>query len=224
MRERSEKTTVAIIVVLFILFLNGCSENKTNFNVIGSNVTIWEDDTGAKHIALVCEVSNLRNHSMHFKNSDFDIVDEDGNLIDTIQSVRAYPPIVDSEETAVYYGSKASDKITDTNVKLVAIPHIEVEKSKRRKEIVVNGITGNRKESLIGMITNPSFKSEYKNIEIAIIRRTQSNEAVSVMTAKIDSIKPQEHLEFSAEDAVKGRKIPSDVIITTMQNFAYVLP
>lgn len=122
------------------------------------------------------------------------------------------------------FNIKVSDKITDMNSQLTAVPHIEAEKSGKRKEIVVNGITGGRQEFLTGIVTNPSSKIEYKDVGIAIIRRTQNNEAVSVMTAKIDSIKPKEQLKFSAEDVVKGREIDPGVIITTLQNFAYVLP
>ena len=222
-----KKLTFLIIVALLII-LNGCSNttgNKPDFDVVGSNVTIWEDPEGAKNIVLAYEVSNLKRSSLHFKESDFDIVDENGKLIDTIQSVNAYPPIINRDETAVYYGAKVSDKITDTNIKLKAIPHIQAERTKdKRIELGINGTTGGGKGFITGIIQNPSLKKEYKNINIALVRRTQNKEAVSVMTATIGSLKPREIFEFRAEDVVKGRNLGPDATVIMFQNFAYVLP
>lgn len=107
------KLTVILITILLII-LSGCSkatDNNSDFDIIYNNVTIWEDAAGSKNIILVFEVSNLSNDSIHFKKSDFNIVDENGNIIDTIRSVSAYPEIIDLGETAVYYGAKISNKI-----------------------------------------------------------------------------------------------------------------
>ena len=222
-----KKVSIIIIITLFTKLLCGCSESPNNtavFNVVGNNVTIWEDSAGAKSIVLVSEVSNLTNNSLYFKESDFDIVDQNGNFIDTIQSVNAYPPIINPDETAVYYGAKVSEKITDPNLKLTAIPHIVAEKAKdKRKEIGINGITGDGNGFLTGIITNPSSKIDYKNIQIAIICRTQNNEAVSVMATEIDTLKPREQMEFKVVDTI-GRELDSNITISTLQNFAYVLP
>lgn len=222
-----KKLTIAIVTTLLII-LSGCSNetnNKPIFGVVGSNVTIREDPTGAKNIVLIFEVSNLRKSSLYFKESNFDIVNENGKLIDTIQSVSAYPPIINPDETAVYYGAKVSNNISDTNIKLTAIPHIEVEKSKnKRKDLGINGVTGDGKGFITGLIENTSSKTEYKNVHVAIIRRTQNNEADSVVTATIDSLKPSEQIEFRAEDIVEGISLDSDIMVTTLQNFAYILP
>jgi|GEM_PF-4905855 len=225
------KLTIIIAIALLVAF-GGCSkrpENETNneiyFDVVNSNVRIWEDAAGKYNIILAYEVSNLINKPLYFKESDFDIVDENGNLIDTMKSVSAYPPIINSDETAVYYDAKISDKISDANIKLKAIPHIKVEKSKiKRKEVGINGITGWRNRNAIGIIENRTSRTEYNNVQIAIISRTQSNEVVSVLTAKVDSIKPGEQIEFEAEDRLKQEHLGPDIVVTKHQNFAYVLP
>lgn len=219
-----KKMVVAIIVIVLIM-LCGCTKDEITFDVVGNNVTIREDTTGDKNIVLVFEVSNPRKGSLYFKESDFDIVDENGKLIDTIQSVKAYPSVISSGETAVYYGGKVSETISDANTKLKAIPHIDVEKVKnKRNEIGINGVTGSGKAFVTGIIENPSSKKEYNNICVAIIRRTQNEEAVSVMTTTINSLKPREQVEFRAEDIIGGRVLEPDVMVTKYQNFAYVLP
>lgn len=216
---------LAIIAVALLITLSGCTEafdEKSNFEVVDNNVTIWEDSTGEYNIVLAFEVSNLINAPLNFKESNFDIIDDNGSLIDTMQSVSAYPPVVNPDKTAVYFDVKISDRITDSNIKLKAIPHIETEKSNvKQANLSMKGITGWRGENAIGIVRNNSSRIEYNNVHIAIISRTQSNEVVSVMTATIDSIKPGEHVEFEAEDPLKHRKLGSDMV-TTFQNFAYI--
>lgn len=219
-----KRFTILIIATLLIAFC-GCSEgvdNKPDFGVVSSNVTIWEDSEGEYNIILAFEVSNLINAPLYFKESDFDIVDGNGNLIDTIQSVSAYPPVVDPEKTAVYYEAKISDKISDANIKLKAVPHIQAEKSKvKREELFIKGITGWHGKNAIGIVENSSSRTEYDNVHVAIISRTQSNEVVSIMTATIDLIKPGETIEFEAKDLITRI---NQGIVTTQQNFVYVTP
>ena len=219
-----KKLTIIIVVALLITF-SGCSEgsdNKPNFDVVSNNVTIWEDSTGEYSIVLAFEVSNLINDPLYFKESDFDIVDENGKLIDTMKSVSAYPPIVNPDETAVYYDARISDKISDTNIRLKAIPHIESEKS----HVNLNGLimTDSRVGGSLystGTVKNDSFQ-EYKNVHIAIISRKANKEVVSVMTATIDSIKPHEQIEFKAKDFLKQRDLGSDT--PRYQSFVYLDP
>lgn len=221
-----KKVTIIIIVALLITF-SGCSEsssNKPDFDVASNNVTIWEDSTGEDYIILAFEVSNLANDPLYFKESDFDIVDENGTLIETMKSVCAYPSVVGSDDTAVFYDAKASDKIPDTSIKLIATPHIEAEKTNaKRKELFITGTTVGGSLYATGIVKNSSSKTEYNDVHIAIVSRNQSNEVVSAMTTTIESIKPGEKIEFRAEDCLKKRDLGPD-IVTKYQNFVYLDP
>lgn len=226
MRLKMKKLTIIIVVALLIT-CNGCSlgtDNKPNFDVVGSNVTIWEDSTGEYSIILAFEVSNLINKSLYFKESDFDIVDENGNLVETMKLVSAYPSVVEPKKTAVYYDAKISDKISDTSIKLKAIPHIEAEKSKVKKaNLHITGATTGGSSCASGIVVNGSSMTEYNNVHIAIISRKTNNEVVSVMTATIDSIKPDEQINFEVRDRLKERELGPNVV-TKYQNFAYIDP
>lgn len=222
------KKLTILIVASLLSVLSSCTNNsngKLNFDIVSSNVTVLEDATGGYSIKLIVEVSNINNKQIYLKASDFDIIDEDGTLIDTMKSVSAYPSLIDTNETAVYYDTKVSDKISDSNIKLKAIPHIEYEKLKvKQKDISIKGISGWRGENAIGIIRNLSSRTEYKNVQIVIVGRTQSNEVVSVLTAKIDLIKPREYIEFEAEERLIQGNLGSATIATKYQNFAYIDP
>jgi len=221
-----KKFTILICITLLIVFsgCSGCSDNEPNFDVVSNNVTIWEDSTGGYSIILALEVSNLINAPLHFKESDFDIVDETGTVIETMNSVSAYPPVVKRSEVAVYYDAKTSDRISDANVKLKAIPHIETEKSKIKGEAVgTTGATTGGSLYADVLVHNASSRNEYNNVHIAVISRKSNNEVVSVMTGTIDSIKPREELEIRVEDRLKQRNLGAD-IVTKYQLFSYLDP
>ena len=224
-----KRLTILIAIALLITF-SGCSastDNKPSFDVASDNVTIWKDTTGEYYIILAVESTNLSNKPLHFKSSDFDIVDEAGDLIDTIKAVNAYPSTVSPNETAVYYDAKASDKITDINMKLSAVPHIETEKSKltgnQRKQLGLTGAATGGSAYATAFVVNMSTRVEYNNVHVAIISRTSDNKVVSVMTTIIDSIKPGEEIEVEVEDCLKQRSLGPD-IVTKYQNFAYIDP
>ncbi len=224
-----KRLTILISAALLILF-SGCSgesNNTPDFNVVSNNVTIWEASTDEYYIILAVESTNLSNKPLHFKASDFDIMDEDGNLIDTMKAVNAYPSTVIPDETGVYYDAKVSDKISGVDMKLSAVPHIEIEKSQltnnQLKQLGITGATTGGSLYASGTVVNMSSRNEYNNVHIAIIGRTSDNKVVSVMTATIDSIKPREEIKFEAEDCLKQRSLGPDVV-TKYQNFAYILP
>jgi hypothetical protein len=221
---------LTILIAVVLIAFTGCSgesNNTPSFNVASNNVTIWEAPTGEHYIILAIESTNLSNKPLHFKASDFDIVDEDGNLVDTMKAVNAYPSTVIPDEMGVYYNAKVSDKISDVNMKLSAVPHIEAEKStltnNQLKQLGITGATTGGSLYASGTVVNMSSQNEYNNVHIAIIGRTSDNKVVSVMTATIDSIKPREEIKFEAEDCLKQRSLGPDVV-TKYQNFAYIDP
>jgi|WetSurMetagenome_2_1015567.scaffolds.fasta_scaffold118915_1 hypothetical protein len=221
------KKLIIIIVLALLITLSGCSEgsdNQPDFDAVSSNVTIWEDSTGEKYIILAVEVSNSINKPLYFKESDFDIVDEEGELIDTMKSVSAYPSVVDPDKTAVYYDAKISDKISDTNIRLKAVPHIESEKSRvKQANLSIKGVTVGGSKYAFGIVQNNSSQMEYNNVHIAIISRKENDEVVSVMTTTINSIKPREQVEFIVKDCLTQRDLGPD-IVTNYQNFVYITP
>ncbi|OQB13728.1 MAG: hypothetical protein BWY15_01576 [Firmicutes bacterium ADurb.Bin193] len=193
-----KKLTIIIVTVLLITFCgcSGGSDNKPNFDVVSSDVVLVKNDTGEYSFLLACEVSNLTNGSLYFKESDFDIVDENDNLIDTMQLVSAYPPIVDSKKTAVYYDTKISDKILDANMELKAIPHIETEKSKVK--LTTLPTPGGGMDGVF--VKNPAnSRKEYENVQVAVICKNPNSNVTGVLTAKINSIKPGEEVEVRPE-------------------------
>jgi hypothetical protein len=221
-----KKLAIIIVTALSIVF-SGCStgtDQKINLDDVGSNVTIWENSAGEKNIVLAFEVSNSNNHTLYFKESEFDIVDENGTLIDTMDAVNAYPAVVEAGNTAVYYSAKTSDKISDVNIKLKAISHIEVEKSKVSSKdfAIINSAKGGSAIAT-GTLKNLSSRNTYSNVHIATITRKSNNEVVLVMTATITSIKPQEEVEFIVKDCLEQRQV-SPSVVTTYQSYVYVDP
>jgi len=243
------KKLVIILIAAILVSFNGCSQAANNqpdsggarnnvtveghpeeindqpdFEVVSNNVTVWEDYTEDYFIILAFEVSNLSNAPLHFKESDFNIVDEYGNLVSTMRSVSAYPPVVTPGSIAVYYHAKRSDVILDENISLIAIPHIEAERwSFRGNQLGIIDSRMGGSAFFTGVVENFSSRTTYNNVHIAVITRTSNNEVVSVMTATIDSIKPREQIEFKAEDIIWQRCLGPN-FITIYQSFAYVAP
>jgi hypothetical protein len=224
-----KKLTVLMTIVMLTV-CNSCSGGSNSileFEIVSNNVTIWESARGEYYIILAVESTNLTNKPMYFKESDFDIVDEKGTLIDTIRAVKAYPSTVVPDETAVYYDVKVSNAILNKEVKLIAIPHIETEKSKiagnQLRQLGITGATTGGSLYASGTVVNMSPKNECNNVNIAIISRMSNNQVVSVMTTTIDSIKPGEEIEFEVRDRLEERDLGPD-IVTDYQHFAYIDP
>jgi len=182
------------------------------------------DSTGEDYIILAFEVSNSLNKPLYLKASDFDIVDENDELIDTMKLVNAYPQIIEPGNVAVYYDVKTSDKISDTNIKLKAIPHIESEKSHAKQyKLFITGVrTGGSSYAMV-TVKNSSSRTEYSNVHIAVIAKKSNNEVVSVMTTTIDSIKPGAEMEYKVKDRLQQRELGSN-IVTDFYNFVYIDP
>jgi hypothetical protein len=221
---------IVIIATLMIMFC-ACSktnESEINFDLVDSHISIWKDSADKYYIVLAYEISNSGDTPLYFKESDFDIVDENGTLIEVLKSVSAYPPVVASEWTSVYYEAKVSDKIADVNIKLKVIPHIEAEKTHIKKNsifMVESNMWGGSHAT--GIIENKSHWRKYKDVRIAIISRKLNDEIVSVMTASIDLIKAGERVEFMAEDRLKERFLDPNLSqseVTGHFKFIYIDP
>jgi len=218
--------TLKIIIVLLLLVFYGCSgedKNKTDFDVVDSNVTIWRESTGEYSIVLAFEVSNLSVGSVFFKESDFDIVDENGNIIETMKAVSAYPPVIKPKEMAVYYEVKKSNNISNADIELSAIPHINTSEADKSKDsgdylaIVDTNIGGSSHSA--GIVKNISYKTEYNNVHIAVITRNSSNEVISVMTAELGLMKPGEQKNYIAKDRLEQR----DISLSIASNCQYII-
>ena len=221
------KILIVLILTILLITHSGCTGDSAvedSFDILNSNVTIWRDRTGEHYIILAFEVSNISNSPLHFKRSDFDIIDEYGRVIHTMRSVNAYPPIVIPGSTAVYYDVIRSDIIAETNVNLEVIPHIEAERSTFREiqlGIVAAGGGGNT--YYVGTLENFSFHRTYYDVNVVVISRTQSNEIITVKTTVITSIEPRQQVEFKAEDVLIQRLL-GRITITQNQFFIYVDP
>ncbi|MEA4895125.1 MAG: hypothetical protein VB064_07665 [Oscillospiraceae bacterium] len=158
------------------------------------------------------------------KSLDFDVVDENGKLIDTMKLVSAYPSVVEPNKTAVYYQTKKSEQIFNANVSLKAIPFIKPERYKNKQDkLFVVGIGTSGSKHAEATIRNGSNWKVYDNVQVAVIGRKQDNEIVCVMTGTIDSIKPDEKIEIQVNDSLQLRDIGPD-IVTTYQTLAYINP
>lgn len=219
------KKTKIIAITLLLILLCSCTEGsdkKPNYEITRSKVEIWSNPEGTNYIILAVEATNLSLFPLHFKESDFDIVDEKGTLIETMKSVNAYPPDVNPNKKVVYYNVKKTDKVFDNSIKLKAIPHIENKISMLNDaELAVIGITTGGSTYASGTLSNSSFVTKYHNVNIAIVSRKSNDEIVSVMTALIDSIKPGEKIEFEATDSLIGRTTGTN-IVTKFQIFVYI--
>lgn len=224
MRVKMKRLTFLMITVLLIL-LSGCSEGSNNapgFEAASNNVTIWEAPSGGKYcIKLFFEVVNTGKERLHLAASDFDIVDENGKLIDVMKQVTAYPPMIESGETAVYSMYNYTS-ISDINMVLKAIPHIKAEESKLKLKTLPMYVESLGNSYAWGVVENNKH-DEYKNIQIAIIcRRIESNEVIGVLTTKIDSIKSGGTVEFEAQEPlIQGNWYSNEVM---EQHFAYLEP
>ena len=205
-----KKLTIVTILALLMIFSSCSNEtnSKDNFEIISSNVTIVEDSPNVYTIILASEVSNSTKKPLHFIESNFDIVDENGTLIETMELVNAYPPVVKTGKIAVYYGAVVSNKISDTTTKLEAIPHIESKKSKLEGEALgIMGATTGASSFASGIVQNASSRTTYNNVHIAVISRKTDGEVVSVMTTTVDSVKPREEIPFEVRDLVGERDL-----------------
>lgn len=214
------KKLIIITVVVLLISLSACSGesyNISSFSITSSDVTIYEASTDEYYIILAVEFANKSNEILRFKESDFDIVDEDGKLIDTMYSVCAYPSTVAPNKTGVYYCAKLSNNTSDLDMKLTAIPHIEVDYStltnNQLNQFTVTGATIGGNSYCFGTIRNKSSRYEYHNVCVALIGRTLENKVISVMTSRIETIRPFQTVEFRAEAYLKQRIFDPDIKI-----------
>lgn len=215
------------ILIVSALLVSGCnisdSIDTKNFDIVNNNVTVWEDPIlGECSMILAVEVRNTAHKPIEFQVSNFEIMDENGTVIDTMETVHAYPSVVESGETAVYYEVKTFHKVSGTTAEWKAIPHIEAEISNAdQAQLSIKGMTTGGSQYAYGVVKNRSSHMTYQNVRIAVISRNNDNEVISVMTTTIDSIKPQESVNFQVKDRLENRYVGPDAA-ATYQGFAYV--
>ncbi len=214
------KKLIILTAVVLLISLSACSGESckiTNFNIISSDVTIFEASNDEYYTILAVEFANTSNEILCFKSSDFDIINEDGKLIDTMYSVCAYPSTVAPNERGVYYCAKLSNYTSDLDMKLTAIPHIEVDYSnltnKQLNQFTITGATIGGNSYCFGTIRNISSRYEYHNVCVVLIGRTIENKVISVMSSRIETIRPFQTVEFMAEAYLKQRIFDPDIKI-----------
>jgi hypothetical protein len=221
------RITASVLSALLLIVLTGCSafvNSEPDYEIDSSTAKIWKDDAGQTYIVLAVEVSNTTTQSVYFKESKFDIVDETGALLDTMEGVQAYPSVALGGRKSVYYDALLSDKVGKSK-NLKAIPHIEAESTNTTRSadlIPIDSFVGGSQYST-GTIHNISNRKEYHNVRVAEITRDVDDNVVSVMTAVIERIKPQEKVSYRAVDRLSQREKPA-VSITTYENFVYLDP
>ena len=77
--------------------------NKVDYEVGEGFAEVWTDSINSKWIRIAVPVKNTGNVNLYLSSSSFDVENKDGEIVDTIDYVSAYPQVLKPGETAYYY-------------------------------------------------------------------------------------------------------------------------
>lgn len=92
----------------------------------GTAIT-WTDSIGSGWVQLVVPVTNTGSENLYLGTGTFDLENESGELVKTLDMVSAYPEVIKPGETACYY--EETDIDGDQDQKLKVLPHIDAKEA-----------------------------------------------------------------------------------------------
>ena len=148
MKRKSIILAVVLIAVLAFMAACGGSEDPADTETASSNAeentgtesqsgvdwevgegtaVTWTDSIGSEWVQLVVPVTNTGSENLYLGSGTFDLEDESGALVKTLDMVSAYPEVLKPGETACYYEETGIDGDAEKN--LIVVPHVDVEEA-----------------------------------------------------------------------------------------------
>ena len=221
-----------LLIVIFVLLCSvscsstypliepDCSSTHTLFEpdnyVVCNSIVVWRDDSGNFCIKMFYEITNLSKTNQCYFPSDFDILDENDNLIYTFTSTNAYPPIIGYNETTVYanYGHIEPSRLSFEDNSLRVIPHIEYENTTANlEEFAVTAISVFGSSAMVTVENYHIRKDGYRDVQVVVIfRETSSNQVVSVLVSAIDLLYPADIKTVKLKEPLEQRAFDPDLV------------
>lgn len=104
------------------------TESSVDWEVGEGTAVTWTDSIGSEWVQLVVPVTNTGSENLYLGTGTFDLEDESGALVKTLDMVSVYPEVIKPGETACYYEETNID--ADQDQKLTVVPHIDAEEAK----------------------------------------------------------------------------------------------
>lgn len=198
------------------------SVDQIAYEEVSSNITLWKNSIGTIWGGLAYEIKNTGSAPLYLSSKDFDIEDSNGKLIKVMKMVTAYPQIILPGENAVYYDATTLDNVTDANMTLSVVPHINPVVAKVEQYYypisdveIQNGSLGIQ---AIGRVENNTDKEE-KLLRIAVICRDESNKVLTVMFTFVD-VQAGEKAGFTVTALSLPEGVNADSV-KSFQTYAY---
>lgn len=186
---------------------NNTSDNKGTKSAVswdvgeGTAVT-WTDSIGTKWVQLVVPVTNTGESNLYLESATFDLEDESGNLVQTIQMVSVFPDVIKPGETACY--CEQTEFEGDSDLKLKVIPHVDVEEAHVdciRLEVSETGIKNEEYDGgvrVTGRVKNTTEEDQDLVYVSAVLYDSDNNVIGSVFTILENTLASGETIGFEA--------------------------
>lgn len=102
-------------------------KEEADYEVGDGFTEVWTDSISTKWIRIAVPVKNTGSVNLYVSDASFDVENKDGEIVDTVDYVSAYPQIIKPGETAYYYEETTYDGKDTKDLKV--IPDIDVEKA-----------------------------------------------------------------------------------------------
>ncbi|MBP3851012.1 MAG: hypothetical protein J6D36_00525 [Erysipelotrichaceae bacterium] len=191
---------------------------KAKWEVGKANVASWQDSIDSIWVQIIVPVENTGEGNLYLEDATMDLENKDGELVDSVTYVSAYPQIVKPGETAYYYEETILD--TDELEDLTVVPHINVKEATvdcvryktsdvKVKDKSYGGI------SVTGRVENNSEKdSDFTNVVILMYNK-KGQMIASCYTILSDTLKSGEKIGFSMNSVA----IPKDITAKDVDHY-----
>ena len=196
---------------------SGEKQAEVNYEVGEGTAVTWTDSIGSHWVQIVVPVTNTGDENLYLESGTFDLEDESGSLLQTVDLVSVFPEVLKPGETACYCEETEADFDSDQKVKV--IPHVEVKKATVdciRLDVSETSISsGDFEEGVLvkGRVENTTDKDQESVYVAAVLYDSEDKVVGSVFTILDNTLAPGEKIGFEATSLAAPYSLTTDTVV-----------
>lgn len=175
------------------------TDSKPEFTYVYITNRVGDNAVGQKSLQGIVMIQNTGNTNLYLGSSQFDVEDENGNIVAVENYINGYPQIIEPGEYGVYYESISSENL-DMSKTYTLVPHLNIYKCNSTPiRFDVSDITFTHEYSRIkalGKITNNTSQT-YDTCIVAVIMYDAEKRIIGICTT-VEEYKAGETKGFEA--------------------------
>ena len=194
-------------------------QGEAEYEITYNEARLFENSIGTVWLQGIVEVTNTGSCDLYLDDGKFDLEDESGSLLDTIDYIEVCPQVISPGEKAYYYTNSIMDSIKATDTIKIA-PKVDAQESTVAKILLPSSDEKLKADDysdleMTGRIENTTSET-LSFVSLGVVLFDKDDHPIAVLDSSItDDIKPGEKASFKAYQY----GLPEDVTVDSVARF-----